>query len=169
MADEEQTDEKEEVKGSKKKLIMMIVAALVVLGGAGGGAMFFMGGSDEEELAEGEVAEEVAPVKDYAYLKLEKPIVVNYKTDSGKTRFLKAEITLMTEDESGLDSIEKHLPKIQHTVSVVFGRQKFESLLTNEGKEAMRLEALTELQEGLKGKIGEAHIDDMYYTTFVTQ
>lgn len=164
MADEENTEE-EAGGGGKKKLIIMIVGALVLVGGAVGGTLMFVGGG-EDVAAD---AEAVEPPKDYGYMKLTKPIVLNYKAENGKTRFLKTELTLMTENESGLDDIEKHLPKIQHTISVVFGRQAFESLLTNEGKEAMRLEALTEVQTQLKDKLDGATIDDIYFTTFVTQ
>ena len=155
--------------GSKKKLIIMIVGALLVLGGGGFGAMQFMGG-DEEAVAEGEeAAEEEEEPKDIAYLPFAKPVVVNYQTADGKTRFLKAEVTLMTEDEDRLDDIKKHLPKIQHVVNMVFSRQKFEDLGTADGKENMRAEALGEIQSVLKEAMGGKNVDDLLYTSFVTQ
>ena len=81
--------------------------------------------------------------------------MVNYQTADGKTRFLKAEVTLMTEDEDRLDDIKKHLPKIQHVVNMVFSRQKFEDLGTfADGKENMRAEALGEIKSVLKEAMG---------------
>ncbi len=153
--------------GSKKKMIIIIVAVLVLVGGAAGGALFFMGG-DEAEVVEGEEVVEEEP-KDIAYLPFAKPLVVNYQAADGKTRFLKTEVTLMTEDESRLDAIQKHLPKIQHVVNMVFSRQKFEDLGTPEGKEKMRAEALAEIQSVLNEPMGEDNVDDILYTTFVTQ
>lgn len=167
MADEKEAAEEKEA-GSKKKLIFIIVGALVLVGAAVGGTLMFVGGGEKAEVAEGEGVEEQAP-KDYAYLKFAKPIVVNYQSEDGKTRFLKAEVTLMTEDKSRLDDIEKHLPKLQHTVNLVFSRQKFEDLNTSEGKEKMRTEALTEMQKVLTEEMGEKNVDDLFYTTFVTQ
>lgn len=154
--------------GSKKKLIIMIVAVLVLVGGAVGGALFFMGG-DEAEVAEGEEEVVEEEPKDIAYLPFAKPLVVNFQAADGKTRFLKTEVTLMTEDESRLDDIQKHLPKIQHVVNMVFSRQKFEDLGTPEGKEKMRAEALAEIQSVLSEQMGEDNVDDILYTTFVTQ
>ncbi len=154
--------------GSKKKLIIMIVSVLLVLGGGAGGAMYFMGG-DEETVAEGEEAVEEEEPKDIAYLPFAKPVVVNYQAADGKTRFLKAEVTLMTEDEDRLDDIKKHLPKIQHVVNMVFSRQKFEDLGTADGKESMRAEALGEIQSVLKEAMGDENVDDLLYTSFVTQ
>lgn len=167
MADEKEAAD-ENATGSKKKLIFMIIGALVLIGAAIGGTLFFVGGGEKAEVAEGEEAEEQAP-KDYAYVKFAKPVVVNYQAEDGKTRFLKAEVTLMTEDKSRLEDIEKHLPKLQHTVNLVFSRQKFEDLNTSEGKEKMRTEALAELQKVLTEEMGEKNVDDLFYTTFVTQ
>ncbi len=172
MADDKEEGTEEEnvaAGGGKKKLIIMIVAGLLLVGGGVGGAMFFMGGGDTE-VAEGEEAavQEEKP-KDIAYLPFAKPLVINYQAADGKTRFLKTEVTLMTEDEARLDDIKKHLPKIQHIVNMVFSRQKFEDLGTNEGKEKMRAEALEEIKSALKDSMGEDNVDDILYTTFVTQ
>lgn len=178
MADEENPKEdsaegaeegsEENKGGGKKKLIIMIVGALLVIGGGAGGAMFFMGGGDEE-VVEGAEEEVVEEPKDIAYLPFVKPLVVNFQSADGKTRFLKTEVTLMTENEDRLDDIEKHLPKISHIVNLVFSRQNFEELGTPEGKEKMRAEALEEVQKVLKESMGEKNVDDILYTTFVTQ
>ncbi|MFK8068229.1 MAG: flagellar basal body-associated protein FliL [Gammaproteobacteria bacterium] len=175
MAEEDDKDGSEEGAeeskgGSKKKLIIMIVAAVLIIGGGAGGAMFFMGG--EEEVAEGEegAAEEAEEEpKDIAYVPFAKPLVVNFQAADGKTRFLKTEVTLMTEDEARIADIEKHLPKIQHIVNLVFSRQVYEELGTPEGKEKMRLEALQEIKNILKKSMGEKSVDDILYTNFVTQ
>ncbi len=170
---EEGTEEDTEGKkagGSKKKLIIMIVVGLLIIGGGAGGAMYFMGGDEEvAEGEEGEAAAEEEEPKDIAYLPFAKPVVVNYQAADGKTRFLKTEITLMTEDEDRLDDIKKHLPKIQHVVNMVFSRQKFEDLGTFEGKEKMRIEALDEIKSVLAESMGDENVDDILYTTFVTQ
>jgi len=164
---EEGTEEKT-AGGGKKKLIIMIVGALLILGGGAGGAMFFMGG-DDAEVANGEETAEEEESKDIAYLPFAKPVVVNYQAADGKTRFLKAEVTLMTEDEARLEDIKKHLPKIQHVVNMVFSRQTFEELGTADGKESMRAEALEEIQGVLKEAMGDKNVDDLLYTSFVTQ
>lgn len=178
MADEEEKKEvpeegaegeEENTGGGKKKLIIMIVGVLLLVGGAVGGTLFFLGGN--EEVAEGEegVEEVVEEPKDIAYLPFVSPLVVNFQAADGKTRFLKTEVTLMTEDESRMDDIKKHLPKIAHIVNLVFSRQNFEDLGTPEGKEKMRMEALEEVRKALKESMGEDNVDDILYTTFVTQ
>ena len=95
--------------------------------------------------------------------------MVNFTAADGKSRFLKTEVTLMTEDEARLDDIKKHLPKIQHVVNMVFSRQKFEDLGTIEGKEKMRAEALEEIKSVLNESMSEGNVDDLFYTSFVTQ
>lgn len=163
----EEGTEEESAGGGKKKLILIIVGVLILVGGAVGGTLMFMGGG-EPEVAEGEAEVEEEP-KDIGYLKFTKPVVINYQAENGKTHFLKAGVTLMTEEEDRLDDIEKHLPKIQHTVNVVFSRQKFEDIRTVEGKEKMRVAALEEVQRVLAEEMGDENVDDLLYTGFVTQ
>ena len=173
MADDKEDLEEGAVEeksgGSKKKLIIMIVGALLLVGGATGGALYFMGGDEEAEVAAGEEDAEEEEAKDIAYLSFEKPVVINYLAADGKTRFLKTEVTLVTEDEARLEDIKKHLPKIQHVVNMVFSRQKFEDLATADGKEQMRSEALEEVRSVMEETIGEKSVDDILYTSFVTQ
>jgi len=54
-------------------------------------------------------------------------------------------------------------------MNMVLSRQKFEDLGTAEGKEKMRMEALEEIKKVLNGPMGEDNVDDIFYTTFVTQ
>jgi len=172
MAEEkEEGTEEEKTGGSKKKLIIIIVGALLLVGGAVGGTMFFMGSGDKTEVTDSKEAAEATKEepKDIAYLPFDKPVVINYLAANGKTRFLKTEVTLMTEDEARLEEIKKQLPKIVHVVNMVFSRQKYEGLGTPEGKEKMRTEALEEIKSVLKDSMGEKNVDDILYTSFVTQ
>ncbi len=167
MAEEKEEVTEENAGGGKKKLIIMIVGALLLVGGAVGGTLMFVGGGEEQTSVEGG-AEPEEQLKEYAYLAFEKPLVVNFQAEDGKTRFLKADVSLMLEKDKE-DEIKKHLPKIEHVVNMVFSRQKFETLLLPEGKEKMRAEALEEINNALKDEVGEVGIDDVLYTNFVAQ
>ena len=187
--------------GSKKKMIIIIaIAAIVAIGGAVGATVMLMGGKadkaetakkggdhdeesadaeegeDGEEVAEGEEGEEgegeggkaAAPL----YVPLAPAFVVNFQDKKKHTKFLKAEISVVAKTAKVQEAITAHMPAVRNSLVMLLSRQVYEDLMSNEGKEKLRTEALDEVKAIMKKtagkKVGKG-VEDLYFSSLVMQ
>ena len=89
------------------------------------------------------------------YIALEPALVVNYG-GPGKSRFIKAELSIRT--ETGEDALEvtHHLPLIRDRLVSILSAQTEEAISTVEGKEYLRVYALAEINKALLKVEGHA-------------
>ena len=171
MADDEDNGEQETAStGSSKKLIIIIIVTLFVIGGTLGGlfaaGIIGGGGSDSEgEESEEETEEPAGPA---VYIPIEPAFVVNF-TDTAKARFLQITMEAMSRNPEVPTQIETHLPAIRNNLVLLFSSQSYEDVSTLEGKEALREEALTVVQEILEQETGDVGIEAVYFTSIVMQ
>lgn len=179
MAEEEEKKEPEEKpKGSKKKLIIFIVLAIVLIGVSVGGTLMaikFLSPEPEvvQELDEDgnpieEVVEEEVIKGPAIYFPLRPALIVNYDV-RGRQRFLKAEISIMTRDEEVITAAEIHMPMIRNNLILLFSGQTYDELQTDEGRELLKQDSLTELQNIMEQEIGKPGIEKILFTNFVMQ
>lgn len=103
--------------------------------------------------AEDEDPEAEAPRKAAIYLPLRPQFVVNY--GGGKRlKYLKAEVSVRLNTSEAANSVRHHLPFIRNNLVMLFARQTDQSLTSQEGKEAMRVQALSDLRALLKREDG---------------
>ncbi|MGE3771436.1 MAG: flagellar basal body-associated protein FliL [Gammaproteobacteria bacterium] len=186
----------------KKMIILIVVAMLVAVGGAVGATMFVMGGKsdkaatadkehaakgedegdeaadaedegDEEEVAEegegeGEEGKGAAPL----YVPLDPAFVVNFQDKQQRTKFLKAEISVVAKSVKVQEAITAHMPAVRNGVVMLLSRQVYEDLMTAEGKEKLRNDALAEVQSVMQKQAGKKvgqGVKDLYFSTLVMQ
>jgi len=188
--------------GSKKKMIIIIaIASVVAIGGAVGGTMMFMGGkADKAETAkkggehaeesadaeEGEDGEAVAegeegdagegakggPAAAPLYVQLAPAFVVNFQDKKKHTKFLKAEISVVAKTAKVQEAITAHMPAVRNSLVMLLSRQVYEDLMSNDGKEKLRADALEEvkaiMQKTAGKKVGKG-VEDLYFSTLVMQ
>jgi flagellar FliL protein len=82
------------------------------------------------------------------YIDIKPPLIVNYG-GTGKMRYIKAEISLRTEDMEGAMEITHHLPLIRDKLIHILSQQTEETIATPEGKEKLRVFALAEVNKVL--------------------
>jgi flagellar FliL protein len=122
----------------------------------------------------GEVAEvtgEATPDKDKGppqYLALEPPLVVSFE-DRNAIRFLQVTVEVMARQEEVMEAVATHTPVIRNNLLMLMGGKTVTDLTSREGKEALRQEALVEVQRILTTYTGESGIEDLYFTSFVVQ
>ncbi len=172
----------------KKKLIIMVgVAAVLLLGGAVGGTMLLMGGKedkpataekgdaahgDEEEVADEEHAEEGEAAPAPIYVALDPPFVVNFQDAKKRTRYIKAEISVLAKSAKAEEAVKLHMPAVRNGLVLLLSRQVYEDLLANEGKEKLRADALTEVRAVLDQRAGKKSgkgVEDLYFSSLVMQ
>jgi flagellar FliL protein len=84
-------------------------------------------------------------------------------------RFLQIGLSVMTRDETVIDSLKQHDPVIRNNLVLLFSSQTFKDLSSREGKEKLRVETLKEIQSILKKYTDDKGIEEAFFTSFVIQ
>ena len=172
-------------KGSKMKLIIIILVVLILAGGGGGAAWYFLIRQSGDEAAELEAAmdegdQEAAPVakskkkkkKNHneppIFVGLDPAFVVSFK-DQSQARFMQLSVELMSRDQEVIDIVDSYKPMIRNNLLLLFSSQKFEEIVTREGKEHLLEQTLEEVNNTLLNEAGIDGVEAVYFTAFVAQ
>jgi flagellar FliL protein len=101
------------------------------------------------------------------YYAIDPPLVVNFE-DGSVVRFLQITMEIMAHDPKAIESVQKSVPLIRNNLLLLMSNRNYQSLMSREGKEKLRQEALTEVR-AVQKKEGGADIDDLLFTSFVVQ
>ena len=106
------------------------------------------------------------------YVQLEPAFVVNFIDEKKRTKFLKAEISLMAKSPKTQAAIKDHSPAVRNALVMLLSKQVYEQLVTPEGKDKLRADALAEVQGVLAkvaGKKVAKGVTDLYFSSLVMQ
>lgn len=169
MSDEESSEEQPKA-GGKKKLIIIAVLVVLLLGGAAA-AFFMMGGEKKEDGGKDhksdKPAEQAAPQA--IYLALDPAFVVNFTGGGRRTRYLQAKIEVMSKKPEAIEALKLHMPAVRNALVLLLSGQSYDSLLSAEGKEQLRIQVLAAIQAIMKEQAGDPGIEAVYFTGFVMQ
>lgn len=181
MADDDKiaAEGEEAPKSGKGKLLLFIILGIVLIALSVGGTLLavkMLAPEAEPEIvldADGnpinpEAALEEVVKSPAIYFPIKPPIIVNYQA-RGRQRFLQAEISLMSRDSEVISAVELHMPKIRNSLILLFSGQVYEEMQTDEGKEILRQEVLTELRSIMQQEIGKEGIEKVLFTNLVMQ
>jgi len=98
---------------------------------------------------------------------IDPPLVVNFE-DGSAVRFLQISMEVMAKDQKGIDSVQKNVPLIRNNLLLLMSNRDYQSLMSREGKEKLRQEALAEVR-AVQKKQGGDDIEDLLFTSFVVQ
>jgi flagellar FliL protein len=111
--------------------------------------------------------EEGGSGKAAVYYAIDPPLVVNFE-DGSAVRFLQITMEIMAHDQKAIDSVAKNIPLIRNNLLLLMSNRNYQTLMSREGKEKLRMEALAEVR-AVQKKEGGADIDDLLFTSFVVQ
>ncbi|PNG13251.1 flagellar basal body-associated protein FliL [Stutzerimonas stutzeri] len=117
-------------------------------------------------LAETSEADEAAPK--VIYYALVPALVGNYGSD-GKLRYYKADIALRVSNSQAEEKVKHHEPLIRNQLVTLFSQQTDASLGTVEAKEALRQEALKQVQAVLTQEEGKPLVEDLLFNNLIIQ
>ena len=86
----------------------------------------------------------------------------------GRTRYLQLTVQLVGHDEEYMETVEIDVPAIRNGLSIFFTQQDFASLTTLEGREALRVFTLGEVNK-IIGATPEKRVADVFFTEYITQ
>jgi flagellar FliL protein len=118
-------------------------------------------------VAAGAHGEEGATGKTSMYYAIDPPLVVNFE-DGSVVRFLQISMEVMAHDQKAIDSVQKNIPLIRNNLLLLMSNRNYQTMMSREGKEKLRAEALAEIR-AVQKKEGGPDVDDLLFTTFVVQ
>lgn len=151
----------------KGRLVIVLVLVLAVLGAGGWfarGALF----GDESAAGTEPAGEQAGSRSNAQYLALDPPLVVNFAA-SGKLRYLQVSVEVMSRDGAAIEAVQRHTPAVRNALIALFSERDYEALLTRDGKEALRQEALEVIRQELAMLTGKPQVEDVYFSSFVMQ
>jgi flagellar FliL protein len=110
---------------------------------------------------------EQGAAKSAVYYAIDPPLVVNFE-DGSAVRFLQITMEVMARDQKAIDSVQKNIPLIRNNLLLLMSNRNYQVLMSREGKEKLREEALAEIR-AVQKKQGGDDVDDLLFTSFVVQ
>lgn len=169
MAENDAAAAEGEAAPKKSKKLIIIIAAVVLLLGGGGGAYFFLLAPAPQQLGEDGEPIVAAPTGPMLYLDMSPAFIVSYPYQ-GRQRYLQASLSVMSRDQAALDAIVEHMPVIRHNLLNLFTAQMLDVAESpSSGIEELRNLATEEVKAILHHEIGRDGIEEVLFTSFVTQ
>ena len=156
----EATDES--VKKRPIKLFV-IIAVTIVLASTGVAYFTLFSGDGENSDVVAEVVEPKA-----IYFALNPKFKTNYEVD-GRPRLFQIGMTLVTREQDVIDALMTHGPSIKSRLVILLSGQQVEHLQSPEGREALRAECLSAVQDIMNKEMGKPGIEKVLFTDFVMQ
>jgi flagellar protein FliL len=149
----------------RSRLVPIIAAAVVLVGAAVGGWLFLSHGFGKSNAAHAHRPPAGPPL----YVALDPPFVTNFQPND-VARFLQVAVQVMTHDKAIVDIIKANDPVIRNNLLLLFSNQKYSDLASAQGKDKLRLEALSAVRKVVAANGGDAsRVDAVYFTSFVMQ
>jgi len=159
-------------KSRGRLFLIIIVSTAVVLIGAGIGAALWLSAAAKKTrpAATAEAPKEApAPQGPPLFLGLDPPFVVNFDAEQA-VRFLQIAVQLETRDPATIELLKTNDPVLRNDLLLLFSNQKYATLSTREGKEALRNQALEAVRKVLAAAGGRPErLEAVYFTSFVMQ
>jgi len=152
----------------RRGLLVIVLIAVVGAAAAGAGAWYYTQASD---VVGGAVAaiRPKAPPAPAQYFPLDPPFVVNLNGPADGPRYLQVEVQLMTRDVTALDAIRAHSPALRARLLMLFSQAVPAQIADRPGKEKLQADALDEVRKVLLAETGRQGVDELLFTSFVTQ
>ena len=172
MADDKELTLKTPTQGGKKKLIIMIGVLIILLGG-GVGAWLMLSSKEpakkSDSTTESTSESEKPPVAGPStYVAMPRPFVFNV-AGAERVRLVQIKVQLMTKGSKNEGLAKQHIPLIEGTLLKIFSMATAEQLMTVEGKDKLRADALGESRNVLNELTSSPVIEQVLFTGFVMQ
>ncbi|WP_172397277.1 flagellar basal body-associated FliL family protein [Xanthomonas cissicola] len=162
-------DDKGEKKKGGKKPILLIAIGVVVLAAAGGGAWFFLGHKAEEKGGKHDAPKVAEVPKPAQYFPMDPAIVVNLADPGDGPQYLQVEVQLVTRDPEELKLITENAPAIRAHLLMLLSQVKATDVADLAGKQKLQKSALAEAQKVMTSETGKKCVEELLFTSFVTQ
>ncbi len=155
------------VSGKPKKLLIIAVAAVLVLGAAATGTWFLLK-KPSAALGQAQASQKALP-KPAQYFAMDPAFVVNLDGTDDGPRYLQLEVQLVTRDPEEFKQVQDNAPAIRAHLLMLFSQVQAKDIAEIAGRKKLQAAALAEAQKLMTAETGRKCIDDLLFTSFVTQ
>jgi len=104
------------------------------------------------------------------YFLLEPTFVANFgHSPSGRLQYLKADVTLRISSDEAEAVLKHHAPYLRNSLVLLFSRQEDDAVVSPEGREQLRRDALEAVRAILVQEEGKPYVEDLVFSNFVVQ
>lgn len=105
-----------------------------------------------------------------AYFNLTPPFVGNYALDGGpRLRVYKADVALRVTGDAALAAVKQQEPLIRNQLVALFAQQTVDGMSDVQAKEALRQEALKQVQQVMTTEEGKPYVEDLLFNNLIVQ
>ncbi len=119
------------------------------------------------------VRAEEAPAEaqeDLRYVELKPTFVANFgPTSARKLMYVKTDVAVRVSSKAAHEATLYHLPALRNALVMLLSRQEEAALISGQGREQVRADALASLNEILQAEEGESYLQDLMFTNFIVQ
>lgn len=112
---------------------------------------------------------ESEPATQLAYFTLEPDLTTNFFTKGKDLGYIQVRIDIMVSDAADVPLIEQHQPLIRDTVVEMLGKQTEDTVKSLAGREDIRKNLVTKLNDLLIAETGRPIIADLLFTKYMYQ
>ena len=109
--------------------------------------------------------EEVAP--QMGYFTLAPDLTTNFVTTGKKLGYIQIRVDILVADNRDLPQLERHNPQIRNALVEVLGQQPEQRIKSLAGREEIRKECLTAINELLLAETGKTLAVDLLFTKYI--
>jgi flagellar FliL protein len=102
------------------------------------------------------------------YITFKPPLIANFG-GPGRLKYLKADFSLRVDNSEVAGAVQHNMPLIRNNLLALMARQTDETMSGQPGKEALRQEALKEIQSIIKTEADMDGILDLFYNNLLVQ
>ncbi len=102
------------------------------------------------------------------YITFKPPLIANFG-GVGKLKYIKADFSLRVDNTEVAGAVQHNMPLIRNNLLILMAQQTDETLSSSEGKEALRQEALKQIQEIIKKEGKMEGVKDLFYNNLLVQ
>lgn len=155
----------------KQKIILGVAAFLglaLIVGGSVGASLYFTGAFNPQPVVAAAVPVEEPLPENTFYYNIQPEFVVNFQGKS-RAKFLMIEMVVATHDEEVLPILSDHDPELRNALLNLLAAQDAENLKTAEGKQALRENAISLIDEIVGRHYRTERVHDIFITRLVMQ
>lgn len=161
------TDSKNKSKRSSGKLMLIVAAIVVALSATAAGSWWVLARDDNDG---GKVPPKTSQIPAPAqYFAMDPPFVVNLNGPEDGPRYLQTEVQLMTRDPESLKAISNNAPAIRAHLLILLSGLQTADIADTAGRRRLQKTALAEAQRVMTAETGKRCVEDLLFTSFVTQ
>ena len=107
------------------------------------------------------------PAEDYAYFGFEPDIVTNYIRKGSSLGYIRLTAEIMVAGNSNLELVEHHAPLLRAALVEIFGAQQEDKIKSLAGREEIRRQCLSIINELLQQETGQPLAADILFTKYL--